>query len=52
MLGLAALILIGGLIPQPNIEFRHKAALELQRETRHHPDDAVKPAGGMQDPDE
>lgn len=35
VLGLAALILIGGLIPQPNITFRHKAALELQKETHH-----------------
>ena len=46
VLALAALILIGGLIPQPNIAYRHKAALELQRETRHPPEEPVKPAGG------
>jgi len=34
VLALAALILIGGLIPQPNIFYRHKAAVELQKETR------------------
>ena len=46
VLALAALILIGGLIPQPNIAYRHKAALELQRETRHQPEEPLKPAGG------
>jgi NADH-quinone oxidoreductase subunit M len=44
VLGLAALILIGGLIPQPNIAYRHKAALELQRETRHQAEEDIKPA--------
>jgi len=44
VLGLAALILIGGLIPQPNIFYRHKAAMELQRETRHQPEEDIKPA--------
>ncbi|MFN0020074.1 MAG: proton-conducting transporter membrane subunit [Pirellulaceae bacterium] len=42
VLGLAALILIGGLIPQPNIAYRNKAALELQRETRHQAEDDIK----------
>jgi NADH-quinone oxidoreductase subunit M len=32
VLALAALILIGGLVPQPGVESRHRAALQLLRQ--------------------
>jgi hypothetical protein len=48
VLGLAALILIGGLCPQPNIASRHHAAEELLHQRRSLSQDSTS-ADGEQD---